>query len=681
MKSQNIWEPTNGPNGLDIEDVVISSTGRIVISIFGNGNYISDNNGINWIKTQSGLLDDHSYARDLVSGSNGIILAIIDNKLYRLDDNDTFWNLENDSLSSQTSLVAMQNNILYLIEYGIQSKLLYSVDTGYTLINFPFNVSYRSIYSIHINGNGNNYINVDDYGKYTIYRVNDDGSVINQVSSRLFPYTVLLWHPLGYLFGYYFNTGLIRMSADGKNPVTIANFTAVIKHMMIKSDGNLIAFTSEGDYESEDLGLHWNRKTSNISWKLQEYDRPFYFSNDFYIFNTDCGESALQKTRDSGVTWVDFDPLFTNPSYTDMFIDTHDRIFTCNCGSQAYSYSTDYGKNWHFLNTPNQLVEVSDLNSSASGKLFLILMSDLFVSENLGQNWYKSNLSDSTYFRDILGNHDSIIYVFGDPLSYVSKDGGLSWKLTTNPGYATNKILIHPDGTVFVKNSKILYSNDDGVHWTPISSFGGHVTDMKISDSGNIYFFATDFVNNKEGLFISKDKFNSFELVNDKVYYDKLLIHDEILYGSEGLNGECCDYSSDGGLNWNKFETGLPNSTICGFINKNSRNEFFIAMESDAIYKTVNSVTSISTPEEKLNSSISIYPNPVENKITITISNKNISSGHYKIIDLNGTEKLKGDFQSNVFTVDCSSLVNGMAYIQIIGKNNFNSMEKIVILH
>lgn len=625
--SQYVWEPTNGPNGLNINDVVVSTTGRLIISIYEIGIYISDDRGLTWNKSQNGLLSDRSFAEKFISGPNGLIIAKIDNQLYHLYDGVLNWRFVN-TITKGTNLIAMpKNKILYLYD-NLGDSIIYSRDSGRTLVKFPFDVTYKAINQFLFNGDGKNYINVDNFNKYEVYQVSDDGSVNKMITNHLFNLSNLFWHPSGYLFGYSPNSGLVRMNENGNNYMPLNNFTSVLKFLMITSTGNLIAFTNDGDYESYDLGLNWKRRTSNISSKVSQFYSPFYFGNDFYVHADFCDPISFAKTSDTGISWTVFDPLFTNSTNYSMFISSQNDLFTRSCGKLNYQYSTNSGKSWSVLSSPDNGYDVGNLISTSTGYLFL--PSDnggLFESKDYGKSWKLNVLSDSTYIGEIFGDQNKMVFVFGIPNSYMSKDGGVSWKTISDPHNNVKiNILIHPDGTVFSFGYKILYSDDDGVNWNHVNDSRFFIAEMKIAPNGDIYFYGKNLDSNLTGLYVSKDKLKSAQLVNDHIYIDHLFIdHKGILYVTGEFNGECCLYSSDEGISWNPFEMGLPKNAICDYLDANSKNELFISVISDVVYKTVKSLTVV-TDVNSRKEEIILTPNPVDKFLNIKLKNNDFSS-------------------------------------------------------
>lgn len=90
-----------------------------------------------------------------------------------------------------------------------------------------------------------------------------------------------------------------------------------------------------------------------------------------------------------------------------------------------------------------------------------------------------------------------------------------------------------------------------------------------------------------------------------------------------------------------------------------------------------SNATSIDDNPEN-SSSFEISPNPSNGHFSIKISDAAISTGAYKIVNLNGTVVLQGDFNSSTFSVDASHLSNGIYICQLLIDDKL-SFRKIVI--
>lgn len=100
-------------------------------------------------------------------------------------------------------------------------------------------------------------------------------------------------------------------------------------------------------------------------------------------------------------------------------------------------------------------------------------------------------------------------------------------------------------------------------------------------------------------------------------------------------------------------------------------NTFTTTIGANNVYKNVFAPASLSTSETKLNSTISIYPNPVSDILYI----KNADASQYKIVDLSGRIVKSGVYQNGISI----SELNKGAYIIHISDKNSQKTEKFII--
>lgn len=100
-------------------------------------------------------------------------------------------------------------------------------------------------------------------------------------------------------------------------------------------------------------------------------------------------------------------------------------------------------------------------------------------------------------------------------------------------------------------------------------------------------------------------------------------------------------------------------------------NTFSTTVGANNIYKNVFTPNTLATAENKLNNTVSIYPNPVSEVLYI----KNADASQYKIVDLSGRIVKSGIYNGGI---TISDLNKGAYIIQISGKN-VQKTEKFII--
>lgn len=684
LVSQNIWEPTNGPNGLVLREVEFIKENSIAISANYSGIYLSDDRGQTWRKIQNGLDHDYSFATSMAVDQNGDLYALIDDKLYILKNGSDEWSLLQSGFLGYRIIVTKEG-LIYIILLGFTPLINYSSDHGNTFKSISINVNFRSLDGLYPNGNGNNYLDLLLTNQNAIFKINDDGSGIQQIISGLSREAIICWHPAGHLFIVDDYKGFYRYNTDGKGSIKITSIPETVLHLVVKPNGNLMAFTDYGDYESSDMGVTWKKNQSYIYRKLSKYDLIIYHGNRIFIDHDlypDCFKANLEFSEDNGVSWMNFEKLFQHPTYHDMFIDKLDRIFTRVCGEQAYSYSTNDGEDWQFLKPPNLSSKALDLCSNQRGELFILLDDDVFFSNDLGNHWMEYPPLDLNSVYKISSNHAGLIIVQGNPLSYITTDGGDNWKIMTDPGVPIRKVIVHPDSSIFVLAAyQLMYTTDLGANWFVIPDSIEYVSDFCISTVGTVYFSGKNISLGKPGLFSTKDKFQTFEFIDAQVYYSNLLIDkDNNLYGLNGSNGEICSVSKDGGRIWETFESGLPYWNYGQHFEMNSKHELFAAMLLDRVYKTVNPmVNTKSIGDHRSDFRISVYPIPAKDIIHIKLHKSKDEQCHWTMLDLTGRCIAIGRASSSGFNINTSYYANGIYLLKF--EDSSLPIQKLVIQH
>ena len=89
----------------------------------------------------------------------------------------------------------------------------------------------------------------------------------------------------------------------------------------------------------------------------------------------------------------------------------------------------------------------------------------------------------------------------------------------------------------------------------------------------------------------------------------------------------------------------------------------------------------LDTKEELTEETINIYPNPVNNKLHISLNNENSFSQYSLLItDITGKRHLELNQNSNEFTIDTSKLVDGLYILQLVGDKGVLT-KKFVVRH
>jgi photosystem II stability/assembly factor-like uncharacterized protein len=445
--------------------------------------------------------------------------------------------------------------------------------------------------------------------------------------------------------------------------------------------------TRNGEFISNDLGATWSKSNTEL-YKHFFITKSVILSEESCYFVSDYCNNGLSISDDNGKNWRTIDFLFQSPLIKSLKVDISNNIYAAKCYGDEFWYTNTKGATWSLLKMPGNSF-YSDLITSASGKFFIIGNGNrAYESADHGNTWNKIELFEDSTFNLLKGDQKYFVYLaYQGGNHYVSNDGGDNWEVIPDPPsvfFDEMEFVRHPDGELFALSkygtSGIYISENNGISWNFASSiYFKSITSYLITDNGNVFISGTN-ENGVKGLFISTDKLLSIDLVSSEIFISLCSDPNNVMYGITETGR--VKYSVDDGLNWLDFSEGLIEGYRATSLAIDKDNYLYLSLNGDVVSKTANSLTAAIDPKaDHSNTIVQIQPNPVESKLTVTISDKNISSGHYKIIDLNSIVLLEGDFQSSLFTIDCSSFANGLAFIQIFGKDNSHFIEKLIIAH
>ena len=76
--------------------------------------------------------------------------------------------------------------------------------------------------------------------------------------------------------------------------------------------------------------------------------------------------------------------------------------------------------------------------------------------------------------------------------------------------------------------------------------------------------------------------------------------------------------------------------------------------------------------------SLKAYPNPTTNKIYISLGIDDIGALSYSVSSVNGAYIMEGTIDSNPFSLDVSTLANGVYFVHIFKQEKLNKTIKII---
>ena len=279
---------------------------------------------------------------------------------------------------------------------------------------------------------------------------------------------------------------------------------------------------------------------------------------------------------------------------------------------------------------------------------------------------------------------NSDIIVIGYDEVYRSSTGGAIWdsiSYNVSGGQAIRSIALAPSDEDYIyaaSYSKIKVTKDAGLTWTYIKPglANYNITDITVSTNNPDRAWVTfSEYNNTHKVYETNDAGSSWANisgnnlpglpVNCIVYQGGA--NDDLYIGTDiGV------YHKDNSMtDWVPFNDGLPNVIVKELKIHYDEGTISAATFGRGVWKSdLNTLSTSVDPDKQVH--FKIYPNPAEDKITISTSQKNISVSIYTITG-------KKVIETNTKTINTSSFARGYYIVEIKNKNGYATREKLII--
>ena len=308
-------------------------------------------------------------------------------------------------------------------------------------------------------------------------------------------------------------------------------------------------------------------------------------------------------------------------------------------------------------------------------------------STNGGNNW--SNIKPVSYegswvtpFK--MHPDDNQLIVIGYDEVYRSKDAGDTWDSISNEfaaGEEIKTIALSPSDKDYIyaaNYTKIYVTKDDGQSWAYIKSGlpNYNITDVTVSNSNPDRVWVTfSEYNSAHKVYETNDAGSNWVNISGSNLPDlpvNCIVYqgsasDDLYIGTDiGVY-----YKNNTMSDWVPFMNGLPNVIVKELEIHYDGGTISAATFGRGVWESpLNTLSTNVYANEKIN--FKIYPNPAQDKITITTSQQNIN---ITIFTVTGRKII----ETTAKTINTSNLATGCYIIEISNKNGFSRREKLII--
>lgn len=325
------------------------------------------------------------------------------------------------------------------------------------------------------------------------------------------------------------------------------------------------------------------------------------------------GGTESWRTTDGGLTWAKhtssngFVVAFVHPDFHDIVFSSNNdsSYFTCNDG--GVWKTTDYGVTWNPMNEGMQIAQMYKLGTSKINPYTIITgHQDMATHRLQGTNWDMVTRNTGDGMECIYENdNDTIMYLESNngrviktintfPLfSVVCSYGGSGVNAT---GSWITPLVMHPqyDTVLLVGKAQVWRTVNAGTSFTQVGSIpaAGNLVALAYAPSNTNFIYAAKqtqfFVTTDGNTFV--DRTAGLPVVASKITAIAVSdTHPEKVWVTfSGYNASNKVWvSSDTGLTWTNYSTGLPNLPVnCITYQNNTNNVIYVGTDVGVYFKS-----------------------------------------------------------------------------------------------
>jgi photosystem II stability/assembly factor-like uncharacterized protein len=244
---------------------------------------------------------------------------------------------------------------------------------------------------------------------------------------------------------------------------------------------------------------------------------------------------SFYRVKEAKAPWTLINNNLPENRFSEGLMTANSKLFTISKNdliesSDSFFVSHDFGLHWKSVSNglPGLFGTLYSPTCMAAvgGRVFVGSQTGIYSSESNGNFWTKVNsisLEDSSSHIISMASANKNVIVLADSLLYISNDEGVSWRrksdvlpndiVTVQVSATGNNVIV--GGMRWSQEVFLLSSTDSGESWSDISKNvttpdypGLMVTSLHITEK-------TIFLDTQYGLFLSRDKGNSWKKVTN----------------------------------------------------------------------------------------------------------------------------------------------------------------------
>lgn len=302
--------------------------------------------------------------------------------------------------------------------------------------------------------------------------------------------------------------------------------------------------------------------------------------------------------------------------------------------------------------------------------------SKIYKSINGGLTWtqkYNTN-------QDIVGlvsfDSSNIVGITNSYNIIKTNNGGMTWTVVLGPAQGVGTAKAYGDSTLFIGNTfgTIYISKNQGATWVANPVLPYHVSDISPFNKDTIFAIALNpnFGNAFSRSFNGGTSWQNFPLPPAAFY-----IHISFKNKNEGYvlgeddNGKgIISKTTDMGQTWSTFNTGLNTGFNGGLIDMAFLNDSIALVSgyNGVLFKWNTKQTTFVGVKENADDDvhISVFPNPVKNKLVIEAKNNNLDSIKFNLFNALGQQlNFKLELTNSKAEIDIHNLFSGIYYLKV----------------